>query len=99
MKKVYNSLFIIVNRHVFVHGPEAIELDGRSGSRYWIYKYTEFFPKQKPLNDRLSGFPFAIFPGAGRHPSQCPIVFLVQVCLKILFQFRELVHLTNGIHF
>lgn len=79
MKRVFILFTIVVNRHVFVHGPEAIELDGRSGSRYWIYKYTEFFPKQKPLNDRLSGFPFAIFPGAGRHPSQCPIVFLVQV--------------------
>lgn len=62
-----------------MHGPEQIELEHRRGYRYWIYKYTEFFPNQKPLNDRLSGFPFAVFPGLGRHPSKCPIVFIFQV--------------------
>lgn len=67
-----------------VNGPEYLDIDGRKGFRYWIYKQTTFFKNQDKINEKLSGFPFSIFLSVGKNPEFCPTIILFQVTLLIM---------------
>lgn len=60
-----------------IHGPDPITLEGRAGYRYWVHDYFEFTSDQQ-TNERLSGFPFAVFLPEWRAREQTPIVIGLQ---------------------
>jgi len=60
-----------------IYGPEAINLEGCQGSRYWINHPFEF--TGDPETDKaLSSYPVAVFQPAGRKSYETPVVFALQ---------------------
>jgi hypothetical protein len=60
-----------------VYGPDPIVLDGRPGRRYWVhhpFPYTE----NPRVNERLSGYPLAVFQPPGRPPEETPLLVGLQ---------------------
>jgi hypothetical protein len=60
-----------------VYGPEPICLEGRSGSRYWVH-HPFPFTGHAEVDDRLAGFPVAVFGPPGRPAHQTPVVLALQ---------------------
>ncbi len=60
-----------------VYGPEAITLEGRHGQRYWVHAPYSF-TGNAAIDERLSGYPVAVFQAPGRPVSQTPLVVGLQ---------------------
>jgi hypothetical protein len=60
-----------------IYGPDPITLEGRSGLRYWI-RHPYVFTGNREVDERLSGFPVAIFQPAGRRPEETPLLVGLQ---------------------
>jgi pimeloyl-ACP methyl ester carboxylesterase len=59
------------------HGPEPIELAGRSGLRYWV-QAPFAATGHAAIDERLSAFPLAVFHPAGRPACATPLVLGLQ---------------------
>jgi hypothetical protein len=60
-----------------IHGPEPLTLDGRPGNRYWVsHPYT--FTGSAAVDERLSGYPVAVFLPYGRPAQETPLVVGLQ---------------------
>jgi hypothetical protein len=60
-----------------VYGPDPIVLEGRSGCRYWVDDPFEFTGVRE-VDQRLSGYPVAVFQPPGRPPGETPVVVGLQ---------------------
>src|SRR5262249_35502075 len=60
-----------------VHEPTPLELDGRWGDRYWVYNPFPF-TGHREVDERLSGYPVAVFRPMGRLPERTPVVIGLQ---------------------
>ena len=60
-----------------VYGPEPITLEGRAGWRYWVWQH-HTFTGNREVDDRLSGYPVALFQPHGRRPEETPILVGLQ---------------------
>jgi hypothetical protein len=60
-----------------IYGPEPITLEGRSGWRYWV-RHPHLFTGNHEVDERLSGYPVALFQPTGRRPHETPIVVGLQ---------------------
>jgi hypothetical protein len=60
-----------------IFGPEPIILEGRSGWRYWV-RHPHVFTGNRDVDERLSGFPVAMFQPQGRKPHETPVVLGLQ---------------------
>lgn len=60
-----------------IYGPDHIVLDGRPGSRYWVHHPFEF-TRIPEVDERLSGFPVAVFQPERRPPGETPVVIGLQ---------------------
>jgi hypothetical protein len=60
-----------------IYGPEPITLEGRSGWRYWV-RHPFVFTGNRDVDERLSGFPVALFQPQGRQPEKTPVVVGLQ---------------------
>jgi hypothetical protein len=60
-----------------ISGPEPITLDGNAGWRYWVYHPFTFIG-HPVVDQRLSGFPVAVFLPPGRKPEETPLVIALQ---------------------
>src|SRR5262245_2343803 len=60
-----------------IYGPDPIILDGRTGSRYWIHHPFQF-TGNSAVDERLSGYPLAVFQPSGRAPHETPVVIALQ---------------------
>jgi hypothetical protein len=60
-----------------VYGPDSLQLDGRHGYRYWIH-HPYRFTGNADVDDRLSGYPVAVFLPPSRPPAQTPIFIGLQ---------------------
>src|SRR5438067_720623 len=59
------------------HGPEPMELAGRRGLRYWVH--APFAATRHPeVNERLAGYPLALFQPEGRAAHLTPLVLGLQ---------------------
>jgi hypothetical protein len=60
-----------------IYGPDPITLEGRTGLRYWVrHPYT--FTGNRDVDERLSGYPVALFQPQGRSPEQTPVLVGLQ---------------------
>ena len=62
---------------LIIHGPEAINLEGCQGSRYWIHHPFEFTGHPE-IDNALSSYPVAVFKPEDRKPCETPVVFALQ---------------------
>jgi hypothetical protein len=60
-----------------IYGPEPIMLEGRSGWRYWV-RHPFIFTGNHDVDERLSGYPVALFQPQGRKPAETPILVGLQ---------------------
>jgi pimeloyl-ACP methyl ester carboxylesterase len=60
-----------------IHGPEPITLDGRHGQRWWVH-HPFSFTGVAAVDDRLSGFPVAVFLPHHRPAHQTPVLIGLQ---------------------
>ncbi len=60
-----------------VYGPEPITLEGRQGWRYWV-RHHRVFTGNREVDERLSGYPVALFQPHGRRPEETPILVGLQ---------------------
>jgi hypothetical protein len=60
-----------------IDGPAPIGLEGRQGVRYWLHSPFEF-TGHATVDERLSGFPVAVFVPEGRDPQHTPVVLGLQ---------------------
>ncbi|MBP0018993.1 MAG: alpha/beta hydrolase [Cyanobacteria bacterium SBLK] len=60
-----------------IYGPDPIVIEGISGDRYW-YDNPFSFTGIEEIDDRLSGFPVAVFAPRDRHPRESPLVIGIQ---------------------
>jgi hypothetical protein len=60
-----------------IHGPDPIDLEGRRGSRYWVH-HPVGYTRHSLVEQRLSGYPVAVFQPAGRPAHQTPVVVGLQ---------------------
>jgi hypothetical protein len=60
-----------------VFGPEPTTLEGRSGWRYWV-RNPFAFTGNREVDERLSGFPVALFQPQGRRPEKTPVLVGLQ---------------------
>lgn len=60
-----------------VYGPDPFELAGRRGCRYWV-QHPFAFTGHLEVDDRLSGYPVAIFQPHGRPAHDTPLVIGLQ---------------------
>src|SRR5208282_5762128 len=60
-----------------IYGPDPICLEGRTGDRYWIHHPYEF-TGHTVADERLSGYPVAVFQPQGRDPRHTPVVVGLQ---------------------
>jgi hypothetical protein len=60
-----------------IYGPEPLILDGRLGCRYWIHQPIKFTGNQE-IDERLSGYPVAVFQPECRPAHQTPTVIGLQ---------------------
>ncbi len=71
-----------------LYGPDPIDLAGRRGCRYWIEHPFPFTGNRK-ADDRLSGYPVALFQPQGRPAEQTPVVIGLQG-MAAPYQWNEL---------
>src|SRR5262245_5167319 len=64
-------------RQADVFGPDPITLQGRTGFRYWV-RHPFAFTDNTGIDERLSGFPVAVFLPHGRDPRSTPLVIGLQ---------------------
>jgi hypothetical protein len=60
-----------------IYGPDPIRLDGRDGKRYWIY-HPFAFTGDAVVDERLSGYPVAVFQPDRRPAHETPLVVGLQ---------------------
>jgi hypothetical protein len=60
-----------------IYGPEPITLEGRSGWRYWV-RHPYVFTGNREVDERLSGYPVALFQPSGRKPEETPVLVGLQ---------------------
>ena len=60
-----------------IHGPTPLCLEGRTGHRYWIH-HPYAFTGHPAADERLSGYPVAVFLPQGRDPASTPLVVGLQ---------------------
>jgi hypothetical protein len=60
-----------------IYGPDPLSLEGRTGLRYWLHQPRPF-TGNRFVDDRLSGYPVAVFLPPGRQPEQTPVVIGLQ---------------------
>jgi hypothetical protein len=60
-----------------IYGPEPITLEGRSGWRYWV-RHPYVFTGNRDVDERLSGYPVALFQPHGRKPEETPVLVGLQ---------------------
>jgi hypothetical protein len=60
-----------------IYGPEPIHLEGRFGLRYWI-RHPFVFTGNHDVDERLSGYPVAVFQPSGRRPEETPVLVGLQ---------------------
>jgi hypothetical protein len=60
-----------------LYGPDAIELAGRRGHRYWVHHPLTFCGRAD-VDERLSGYPVAVFQPPGRPTHETPVVIGLQ---------------------
>jgi hypothetical protein len=60
-----------------IYGPEPIQMEGRSGLRYWI-RHPFVFTGNHEVDERLSGYPVAVFQPTGRQPENTPVLVGLQ---------------------
>lgn len=58
-------------------GPEPLTLEGRSGWRYWV-RHHHPFTGNREVDERLSGYPVALFQPPGRKPEETPVLVGLQ---------------------
>ena len=63
--------------HPTIFGPDPLALDGRQGSRYWVH-HPYGFTGNQVVDERLSGYPVAVFQPAERPAHETPIVMGLQ---------------------
>jgi hypothetical protein len=56
---------------------QSLELHGRTGVSYWLHEPFRFTGHAE-VDDRLSGFPVAVFQPEQRSPAETPVVFMLQ---------------------
>src|SRR5207244_1200096 len=56
-----------------VYGPDPIEVEGRHGARYWVYHPINFCG-QADVDERLAGYPVAVWVPPGRPAHETPVV-------------------------
>jgi hypothetical protein len=67
---------VITTRPV-IYGPDPLWLEGRPGCRYWVH-HAWHATGNAEVDDRLSGYPVAVFQPAGRPAAQTPLVIGLQ---------------------
>ena len=67
----------LLNSPAAVYGPEPIELVGCRGLRYWVHAPFAF-SGDPAVDERLSGFPVAVFQPSGRPPAETPVLLGLQ---------------------
>ncbi|HVW02813.1 MAG TPA: hypothetical protein VHB77_20815 [Planctomycetaceae bacterium] len=68
-----------------IYGPDPMEIEGVQGQRYWI---NEFYPFTgiREVDERLSGYPIAVFQPTWRDPAETPVLIGVQgMCAPYLW--------------
>jgi hypothetical protein len=60
-----------------IYGPEPIEWEGRRGARYWVHHPLDF-SGQADVDERLAGYPVAVFQPPGRPAHETPVVIALQ---------------------
>src|SRR5947209_6773829 len=60
-----------------VHGPDPLWLEGRRGLRYWIHHPCSFSGNAE-VDERLSGYPVAVFQPHGRPAERTPVAIGLQ---------------------
>jgi hypothetical protein len=60
-----------------IYGPDRINLEEREGCHYWIH-HPFAFTDIAVVDERLSGYPVAVFQPADRSPQQTPVVLGLQ---------------------
>jgi hypothetical protein len=60
-----------------IHGPEPLELEGRRGCRYWVH-HPAVLTGDAAVDERLAGYPVALFQPPGRPPAGTPLVLGLQ---------------------
>jgi hypothetical protein len=60
-----------------IHGPDPIELEGRWGHRYWVY-HPAVLTGDAAVDERLAGYPVAVFQPPGRRAERTPLVLGLQ---------------------
>ncbi len=77
----------VLDTHPVIHGPDPIVLEGRPGWRYWIY-HPFPFTSNAEVNERLSGYPVAIFQPPRRPPAHTPVLVGLQG-MAVPYQWNE----------
>lgn len=54
-----------------IHGPDSITFQGVTGDRYWFYEHYPY-TGVADIDERLSGFPVAVFLPHNRPRELCP---------------------------
>jgi hypothetical protein len=60
-----------------ISGPDPIEWEGRRGARYWVH-HPLVFSGHAEVDERLSGYPVAVFEPHGRPAGETPVVVALQ---------------------
>ena len=60
-----------------IYDPDPILVEGRHGQRYWI-RHPFPFTDNADVDERLAGYPLAVFQPQGRHPRETPVVVALQ---------------------
>jgi hypothetical protein len=60
-----------------VYGPDSIEVEGRRGARYWVHHPINFCG-QPEVDERLAGYPVAVWVPHGRPAHETPVVIGLQ---------------------
>src|SRR5262245_7445509 len=67
----------VVGSEPAVYGPDPIELAGRRGSRYWVH-HPFAFTGSPAVDERLSGYPVALFQPHDRPAGETPLLIGLQ---------------------
>src|SRR6266511_1250918 len=60
-----------------IHGPDSVQIEGRPGVRYWVYRPAAITGR-KDVDDALSSYPLLVFQPHGRDAGQTPLVIALQ---------------------
>ena len=68
-----------------IFGPDPMLVEGHRGARYWIHEHYPF-TGIAPVDERLSGYPVAVFQPHHRPPAETPVVIGLQgICAPYLW--------------